>query len=573
MNNFLSFLDRRSGSVLVGLTLLFLAIESFYAVHRPLSIDEFNGAGSVAQVGDGVPYRDFEPYKPVLGYYIQLGLMRLTTDTWNGFLAIRLGMAFLSGAVLFLGAVWLRRLFRPAAVCLAYALLVVMTSLVEWGIEIRVDMLTALFGFVSLLLLLDRRTALAGLVAGLGFLISQKGTMHALAGGAGLLGCLMVQRDRRWLRDLLLYGLCVVLPIGLYVLCWGLIASFPQVCECVFAQQTQLHSLVRPAHNAENLYCQFWLDSLSRNPLFYAYGLWALGSLFSLSRVRQPRDALLLCYGGTVMLVMLSVRQPWPYSFVIVIPTLFVLQVSLFSREFARAESVLRRPLLWLCFAVLGLYLPLTRLPVVARDDTGCQKQTVELTAALLRPGDRYLAGFWFLPQIALHETALGQFETNGVHPIQAWTTPEIEAVQNRLQDEPIRVVVYTFKIEEMPQALRDHVYRNYAPFWANVWIYAPQVGPADAEVRLLFTDSYVIETEEPDSVRIDGQTYNSGATVKLERGRHSVAAPVRLRLKVRAANVDQLLNPAYREPSELLWRDLGGAPLPPHAATGVWTD
>jgi hypothetical protein len=572
MNKFLSFLERRSGSVLVSLTLLFLAIECFYAIHRPLSIDEFNGAGSVAQVGDGVAYRDFQPYKPVLGYYLQLGLMRLAPDTWSGFLAIRLGMAFLSGAVLFLGAVWLRRLFRPEAVCLAYALLVVMTSLVEWGIEIRLDMLTALFGFASLLLLLNRRIALAGVVVGLGFLISQKGAMHALAGGIGLLGCLIVQRDRRWWRDLLVYGTCVVLPIGLYVLYWGLIASFPQVCSCVFAQQTQIHSLIRPAHNVESLYRQFWLETLLCNPLFYAYGLWALGGLLYLGRTQQPRDTLLLFYGATVVLVMLSVRQPWPYSFVIVIPTLFVLVVSLFSRELARPESVLRRPILWLCFAVLGLYLPLTRLPVVARDNAGEQKQTVELTEALLQPGDRYFAGFWFLPNSALHEQALGQFETNGVHPIQEWTAAEIAAIQSRFVEEPIRVVVFSLKVDELPEALRKHVYRNYAPFWANVWIYAPQVRPADAEVHLLFTDSYVIETEKPDFVRVDGQTYASGTTVKLERGRHSIETPVRLRLKQRPANVEHLLNPAYRQPTRLIWPDLE-KPAPPQAATGLWVD
>jgi hypothetical protein len=89
------------------------------------------------------------------------------------------------------------------------------------------------------------------------------------------------------------------------------------------------------------------------------------------------------------------------------------------------------------------------------------------------------------------------------------------DARRNRFREEPIRVVVYSFKVDELPEVLRNHVYRNYAPFWANVWIYAPQVRPTDAEVRLLFTDSYVIETEEPDSVRIDGQDYASGTVAR----------------------------------------------------------
>ena len=125
--------------------------------------------------------------------------------------------------------------------------MIVMTSLVEWAIEIRLDMLTALFGFVSLLLLLNRRIAMAGAVAGLSFLISQKGTMYALAGGIALLGCLATQHDRRWMRDVLVYGACLVLPIGLYVLWWSLIASLPQVCKTTFAEPTQLAVLTTSA--------------------------------------------------------------------------------------------------------------------------------------------------------------------------------------------------------------------------------------------------------------------------------------------------------------------------------------
>src|SRR5271157_400784 len=56
MSALLQFLDRRSRAVLAVLTLLFLSIEAYYAVHRPLSLDEFNGAWSVSQLATGVPY-------------------------------------------------------------------------------------------------------------------------------------------------------------------------------------------------------------------------------------------------------------------------------------------------------------------------------------------------------------------------------------------------------------------------------------------------------------------------------------------------------------------------------------
>lgn len=572
MSAFLQFLERRSLAVLGVLTLLFLGLESFYAVHRPLSLDEFNGAWSAAQLSDGVPYRDFQPYKPVLGYWLQLSLMRLAPDTWSGYLAVRLGMSALCVGVLFLGALWLRRLYRADAVCLAYALLIGMSSLVEWAIEVRVDMLTALFGFVSLLLLLNRRVALAGLAAGIGFLISQKGTMYAVAGAVSLLGCLAIQRERRYGRDVLVYGTCIILPIGLYVLGWSLVASFPRVWETVFAQPTQLRALTTPAHGEVNFYQLYWLETLRRNPLFYGCAVWALGSLLVRGRDQSPRETLLLCYGGAAALVMVSLRQPWRYSFVLIVPTMFVLLIDLFAREFARPTTVLRRPVAWLCFLVLGLLVPLARVPVVARDDPGWQRQSVELTEALLEPGDRYFAGFQFLYRGDRHARSLLCVDMNGSPPISSLTESELTAILERLKEEPIRVVVYTYKIdEEVPEPIRTHLYRNYAPLWANVWIYAPQVKPADGQVDLLFTASYTLETEQPQVVLIDGQTYSSGATVELDRGRHTIVTPVRLRLKLQTARIAQLLKPQYREPIGFFWPEM--TPTPPHARAGVWMD
>src|ERR1700679_350768 len=97
--------------------------------------------------------------------------------------------------------------------------------------------------------------------------------------------------------------------------------------------------------------------------------------------------------------------------------------------------------------------------------------------------------------------------DMNSARPIQALTEAERAAITQSFRQEPIRVVIYTYKIDdEVPEHIRTHLYRNYAPLWANVWIYAPQLTPADTDVHLLFADLYTIETEEPHIVRIDGQ-------------------------------------------------------------------
>ena len=568
---FLELLDRRSRAVLAVLTLLFLGLESFYAVHRPLHLDEFGIAWDSAQLVNGIPYVDFQPYKPILGSYALLALLHMRADTWGGFLCARLGMACLSVAVLFAGALWLRRLYRPSAVCLAYALMIVMTSLVEWAIEIRLDMMTALFGFVSLLLLLDQRIVLAGALAGFSFLISQKGTMYALAGGIALLGCLVTHRDRRWMRDLLVFGTCLVLPIGLYVLYWSLIASFPQVCKTTFAGPTQL-AVITTSVRGVNIYQSAWLESVERNPFFYLCPLWALGSLIALGRARAARETLLLFYGGTVAVTMLSLKRPWPFCFVLLVPTLFVLHADLFSRESGRRRSWLPPWLLPLCYGLFGVLIPLARVPVVAQYDPGAQRHTIELTEALLGPEDRYFAGFPFLYRREANAHSLSAVDSTSASPTYEQTSAQIAGTLERLRAEPIRLLVYNWKIDiEVPKSIRDHLYRNYAPLWANVWIYAPQVSPSDSDVNLLFTDVYSIEMEQRHPVTIDGQTYVPGATVLLNRGRHSIATVARLRLKLRAEKVDHLLNPAYREPVNLFYPQKGLALISSHKE--LWID
>jgi hypothetical protein len=134
----------------------------------------------------------------------------------------------------------------------------------------------------------------------------------------------------------------------------------------------------------------------------------------------------------------------------------------LFSREFGRPESLLRHRILWLCYVVLGMFLPLSRVPVVARDDPGGQRLTLELTETLLEPGDRYFAGFQFLPHGDRHEHALGMVDMNSARPIQALTEAERAAITQSFRQEPIRVVIYTYKIDdEVPEHIRTHLYRG----------------------------------------------------------------------------------------------------------------
>ncbi len=572
MSDLLLFLDRRSGTVLTILTLLFLSLETFYAMHRPLSHDEFSAHWSVVQVGSAVPYVDFTPYKPVLGYWVQLALLKLAPDPWNGYRVIRLGMSLLAAGTLFGGALWLRRIFRPDAVCLAYAMMVVTTSLVEWAIEVRLDMLTALFGFVSLLFLIDRRVVPAGMLAGLGFLISQKGAMFAIAGGMGLLGCAVFQQGpRRW-RDGFVYAGCVVLPIALYVACWTPIASFGSVFGPTFGQETQLHALSTPIYGGFDFWLLYWFEPIIRNPLFYVCAAVALVILLVRWREQSPLETMLFFYGSTGAFIMLNIRQPWGYMFVLLVPTAFVMHCYLFSLRFGIPVCLLHRRIGWVGYFLFGLIWPLAQVPWVALYDPGPQRQTFELAEALLQPGEHYFAGFHFLPRLDAHEDTLGMVDTNAAHPVHALSPSEHVAILERFRKEPIRFLVYTTVIDHgVPDDILTYLYRTYAPFWGNIWIYAPMCQPADSEVHLRFRGRYTIETQTPGAIRIDGNAVASGDSIELEHGNHVIHTEVRCRLKLQPEGIDHLLNPDYRDPIRFFWRHMG--PAPEHHRTGVWVE
>ena len=444
-----------------------------------------------------------------------------------------------------------------------------MTSLVEWAIEVRLDMLTALFGFVSLLFLLDRRVALAAL-AGLSFLISQKGAMFALAGGFGLLGCLVVQRDRTWLRDAFVFRRCVVLPIGLYVGCWSLIASFPQVYGPTFGQATQLHALTTPIHGEISFYRLFWLETLYRNPLFY---LFSCGHSASCSPVDGAgpagNAAALLRRRGDVHrpecppTLAVHVRRSCSHG--LRIANLAVLPGVGKARQPAVA-ALCCGPVTWCS----GSFWPLSRCPKCVRDDPGPQRQTFELARALLSAGRSLFRRLSVFARLDAHERTLGMVDTNTAHPIHALTPAEHAAILERFQKEPVRFLVYTPVIDDgVPKPILDHLFRNYAPLWGNIWIYAPQCQPGRRRVNLLFEGDYTIETEKPARVLIDGKSHGSGETVELDRGRHAIVAPVRCRLRLQPAHIDHLLDPAYRDPVGFFWPDRG--PADPHIRTGVW--
>ncbi len=541
----------RFGLALAGLCLLYAAIETLYVLRLPLVMDEFQGARAVHALTEGMPYRDFTPYKTVLGYYLQLPALGLPGSSWQKLMAVKLEMVVLNMLALGAASLLLARRFDRRAVLAGLALLVTMSTFLERSPDLRVDMPTAIAGLFSLLLLIERRHLAAGIVCGLSFLISQKGAYYAIAGNVALGGWLLVARDRAAARGLLAFNLAAAVTAAAYFGFWSLAATPARVFSSAVGDAGRI-----AVDFIEDIRLRYWGRTVRFNPLFY--GL-ALGALWHLDRRRRDRAAgrvewELLLYGSSLSLLCVLHHQPWPYFFVLLIPTLWVLIVALLDGRMASWRALDRRRRAWLAagFVALGIVYPLTRLPANLGRDSGFQRQMIELAEAALAPGETYLAGvdlLWHRRQV---DDRLAWLDRLQLARLGRMAPGELAELLRELEAKPLKLIVDSYRIQQLPRPLREALGRRYAFYWGNLMLYSPIVEAEADRFELAIGGDYLVLVEQgaanADPGTIDGRPIAAGGTLRLAAGTHLRSGSGRIRLRLAAPELDALRDPRYRE-------------------------
>ncbi len=560
--------DRGFAWAIALCTLFYLVLQIVYGLRMPLADDEFAGAKAAFRVTEQLPYRDYSPYKTVLGYYIQSLPLRLTDGLWAGILLIRVEMAVINALVLAFAAFRLKRHFRGSAVAFAFGLLVVMSTFVERSWVLRVDMLGSLFGLLSLVFLLERRAGVAGVIAGLGFLVSQKNVYFILAGGAALgtwwLWRLWRRREAdpetsagetpgRAFRDLALYSSAVLIMLLAYFGAWSQVGSFEQAVVRVAERSADVGLTDRPFVCSR----QFWGQTLTRNPGFYGIAGLALVTLVpGVWRRRRWRDWMLLVYGSGVVALSVWHKQPCPYFFVLLIPTLFVLTADLFDRlgrwsPGGAGWSPRQQAVAALVYFGLGLLVPLSRLPRTLERDNGFQSHNVALADALLGPDDGYIASLPILYDRRQAVSEFGWLDDIKRRRLHRKSREELLELIARLEQARLKLVIMNYRMEDLPPLLRDYLVYHFAHFWGNVYLYAPYVGVGQSEFPIEFDGLYQVDLKEgPESVLIDGRPVTHGELLRLTRGQHRKESRGSVRLRFMPEDLDPaLLEARYREP------------------------
>jgi len=257
-------------------------------------------------------------------------------------------------------------------------------------------------------------------------------------------------------------------------------------------------------------------------------------------RLRGGRraDAIVLGYGAFILAAAVWHKQPWPYFFVIVIPTLFVAGIPAFEALIAYCRRADKRDVRRFAIAVyvVAVLLSLSRFPVALARSNAHQRHTVRALELLLEPGDAYYAGLNILYR---KKQALPDFAwlENPDYERQATYSRAVhEGYLRELERSHVKLVVHTFFLEKLPPLMRTWFRDHYEHLWSHLDVYAPKI--AGGRFELLFAGRYHLKTTQPHSatteVMIDGQPHRIGELVALRSGWHSLGAaaePIRFKL------------------------------------------
>lgn len=322
-----SLVTRNFYLLLTSLCLIYLLAELFFNHFTTLCVDDFWFAHWIYQYKHGIPYRDFSPYKTVLGYYLLLPFMLVSKGLLTPLYITKDGIALINAACFFISAIWLKRYFPKLAVFLSLLLLMYSEFVLRTSTNIRVDLLAYWFCLFSFLRLMDKRFILGGILIGLGFVTSQKVLWYIVASNAAL-GVYWLYQERHWkyFYKILQFNIISFLVVLGYIVFWASFSNLTTVLHNMFYDAFVMYKLdvydsTRPI---------FWSWILIHNPLpFMLWPITFLSLIFVLEKDElYPIRLSITVYATVIMLCLIVYKQIFPYYMLTALPALLLLYAA-----------------------------------------------------------------------------------------------------------------------------------------------------------------------------------------------------------------------------------------------------
>jgi hypothetical protein len=525
-------LSPRMAIILFALLLVFyIVIELLYAVRLPVLMDEFQGVHEVYQLKTKIPYRDFRPYKTILGYYLQLPVLLAFNDHWWSIIAIRIQMVLLNALAIIVITRILLRSYSRRAVLFSSILLFTMSTFLEHSSSVRVDMPAAWCGAFSLLFLLEKRHILSGLLCVAGFLFSQKAIYYFLAGNAALALTLVTGNNRASVKDLIKYNAGFIGIIALYIVFWGLFSGIDRSWSHLFGYNKTLVNIV---FTESYSIFHFWFQTFRRNFFFYGIGALALLTLVyrCLFAESKSRDWYLMIYGFVFTALCFWHKQPWPYFFLMLIPVLYVLSVDYVDSllPVIASKSFLVKATTGALLAYL-LLTTLSRIQIVIQRDNNLQRRDVIVAEKILEHDETYVAGFPLLFTKKQAHWQLKWIDLYRQRQLKELAPPQIDELVSQFDRARCKFVHMNWRMSRIPDRIKTHISNTYMQFCGKIYIYAPVLQADSSGAELKFDGIYKLKMYSGSSIFLDGHEWMNGDTMPLSAGRHSYASETPFRL------------------------------------------
>ena len=313
------------------ISLCYIVYEFFFNSYTMITVDEFWFAHRTYQYKSGLPYKDFSPYKTVLGYYLLLVPMLFSHGILQTLIAIKNAVAIFNAFILLIASLWLTRMFKTQAVIASLVLIMLSDIVLSFSTNIRVDLIAYWFCLFSMLSLLNKRYLIAGIFMGLGFCTSQKAIWYLFACNMALFFTPLLTRKKISQSFLSLFELnaSTILVIMIYIISWSFTTNTHAVIHNIFSDASAMYQLNWYDHARY----QFWKLTLALNPVLFLLSPLTLLSL-CITHENDTRYELrvfaTLC-ASTILCCLIPYKQPFPYYMQVTIPAFIVLYAAFFD--------------------------------------------------------------------------------------------------------------------------------------------------------------------------------------------------------------------------------------------------
>lgn len=593
---------QRSHGLIYLIAFTYLLFEWLFIPHTALVRDEFWFAHHIYQYTQQIPYRDFIPYKSILGYYLYTLPFFFSFDALSPLYYIKKEIALINAVMLLGIGGWATKYFNSTAVLLTLGIILSSHLFLITSVDLRIDMLASWLGLISVLLIFSERTYLSGIAIGLAFLVSPKALWFWVATNIGFI---FIKK----IRDLRQFNFAGGLVLSAFVIICSCFANFHNVIHSLFYDSYIQASLTWYQH----YYKACWHTILSLGPIFMLWPLCLL-SLWNTAGQSQQRRFILL-YSTCILFFIISYQQPFLYNMVLAIPAGFLLYAEFFTWLRSPSSPMLameggagNRGKLFLIIysiSILGLtyYLNLSKayylilvLPIFLKlilngnkefimpmlisiiflgiiypfiatmsnayayyNAGSYQKYNILLANQLLDNNDEYLAGTPLFYKRKQHISGLDNLigpqldyigtASKKVTPIllsslnlAAKTSSEIV---NDLKQHPIKLFINNNRIESLPMNIKDYLNSQYQHFWGSIFLYAPLITPHQKTFTLKFNGIYQVSGKG--KIYIDKKLAASNAKIWLPAGKHQTYNAYAYRLKFQPSINEIRLNTKFQ--------------------------